>query len=102
MNAQRSAPDWQDLVDAARVWPRSVQAIGEYEFDVTRFADVTTPTVLSTGSESPSFLKDATERVNDALPNSRIVTFDRHAHEATLTAPDGFIEEVLAFTLESN
>ncbi|WP_222914358.1 alpha/beta hydrolase [Natrinema sp. SYSU A 869] len=102
IDAQRSAPDWQDLVGAAHVWPRSVQAVGEYEFDAARFADLTTPTVLLTGSEGPPFLKDATERVNDVLPNSRIITFDGHAHEAMLTAPDRFIEEVLVFTLESN
>ena len=102
IDAQRSAPDWQDLVDAAHVWPRSVEAVGEYEFDAVRLADVTVPTLLLTGSESPPFLKDATEQVSDALPNSRLVTFDGHAHEAMLTAPDRFIEEVLAFIRETN
>lgn len=102
IDAQRSAPDWQDLVDAAHVWPRSLQAVGEYEFDAARFSNVTTPTVLLAGSESPPHLKDATEPVHDALPNSRIVTFDGHAHEAMLTAPDRFVEEVLAAIRESN
>ncbi|MFC7239032.1 alpha/beta fold hydrolase [Saliphagus sp. GCM10025317] len=32
IDAQRSAPDWQDLVDAGHVWPRSLSAVGEYEF----------------------------------------------------------------------
>ncbi|MBX0296709.1 alpha/beta fold hydrolase [Haloarcula nitratireducens] len=97
INAQRSAPDWQDLVDAAHVWPRSLAAVGEYEFDAARFVDMTTPTLLLSGSESPPLLKDATGPINDALPNSRIVTFDGHAHEAMLTGPDRFVEEVLAF-----
>lgn len=101
IDAQRSAPEWRDLVDAAHVWPRSVEAIGEYEFDADRFAAVTTPTLLLTGSESPQFLRDATVRVTDALPNSRLVTFDGHAHEAMLTAPDRFIEEVLTFVRET-
>ena len=102
IDAQRSAPDWQNLVDAAHVWPRSLSAVGEYEFDAARFTDMTTPTLLLSGSESPPFLKDATAPVNDALPNSRIVTFDGHAHEAMLTGPDRFIEEVLAFIREGN
>lgn len=102
IDAQRSAPDWQDLVDAAHVWPRSVQAVGEYEFDETQFANVTTPTLLLSGSESPPFLRDATEVVDNALPNDRFVTFDGHAHEAMLTAPDRFTEEVLAFIREEN
>lgn len=102
IDAQRSAPDWQDLVDAAHVWPRSVQAVGEYEFDAARFADMTTPTLLLSGSESPPFLNDATEVVNEVLLNSRLVTFEGHAHEAMLTASDLFIEEVLAFIREAN
>ncbi|WP_321112800.1 alpha/beta fold hydrolase [Halorussus salinisoli] len=50
----------------------------------------------------PPLLKDATEPVNDALPNSRIASFEEHGHEAMLTAPDRFIEEVLAFIRETN
>ncbi|MCU4973258.1 alpha/beta hydrolase [Halobacteria archaeon AArc-m2/3/4] len=102
IDAQRSAPDWQDLVDAAHVWPRSVQAVAEYEFDAARFATVTTPTVLLSGSESPPLLRDATVPVDDALPNSRIVTFDGQGHEAMLTAPDRFVDEVLAFVSDPN
>lgn len=102
IDAQRSAPDWQDLVDAAHVWPRSLKAVGEYEFDAARFADMTTPTLLLSGSESPPLLKDATVPINDALPNGRIVTFDGHAHEAMLTGPDRFLGEVLAFIHEEN
>ena len=97
IDAQRSAPDWQDLVDAAHVWPRSVHAVGGYEFDTARFANMTTPTLLLSGSESPPFLRDAVEVVTDALPNSQLVTFEGHAHEAMLTAPDRFVDEVLTF-----
>lgn len=100
IDAQRSAPYWQELVDAAHVWPRSVQAVGEYEFDAARFADVTVPTLLLSGSESPPLLNDATGLVHDALPNSHIVTFDGHGHEAMLTAPDRFVNEVRGFIHE--
>lgn len=102
IDAQRSAPDWQDLVDAAHVWPRSVQAVGEYEFDAARFANLATPTLLLSGSESPPFLRDATEVVDNALPNSQLVTFEGHAHEAMLTAPDRFVDEILTFIGESD
>lgn len=100
INAQRSSPDWQDLVDAVHVWPRSLQALGEYELDATKFAIMTTPTLLLSGSESPPFLRDATEVVTNALPNTRFVTFDGQAHEAMLTAPDHFLDEVLTFIRE--
>ena len=94
IDAQRAAPDWPDLVDTADLLERKVRAVSEYEFDADRFASTTTPTVLLTGSESPPFLRAGTEAVADALPNVRIVTFEDQAHEAMLTAPDRFIEEV--------
>ena len=89
-------------MDAAHVLPRSVTAVGEYEFDAARFATVATPTLLLSGSESPPFLRAATERVHDALPNGRIAVFEGHGHEAMLTAPDRFVEEVLAFVGGAN
>ncbi|WP_459884877.1 alpha/beta fold hydrolase [Halostagnicola bangensis] len=58
--------------------------------------------MLLSGSESPPLYKDGIEALNKALPNSRIVTFDGHAHVAMLTVTDRFIDEVLAFTRESN
>ncbi|WP_293030015.1 hypothetical protein [Natronococcus sp.] len=68
-----------------------------YEFNPTRFADVNTPTLLLTGSESPEWGKESTEALDDALPNTRVHTFDGHGHAAMLTALDRFTDEVLAF-----
>lgn len=102
LDALRSAPIWQDMVDAAHTLPRELQAIREYEFKATRFADVTTPTLLLSGSESPPLYKDATEAVYDALLNSRIVTFEGEQHMAMHTASDRFIDEVRTFIRESN
>jgi len=84
------------------VWPRSVEAVGEYEFKAARFANVTTPMLLLSGERESPFLRDATEVVNDALPNSQRVTFDGHAHEAMLTVPDRFVDEVLTFIRDAD
>jgi len=97
INMLRKAPNWQNRVDAAHVILRGLEAVGNYRFDADRFAEITTPTVLLTGSESPQLLKDATEAVYKALPNSRIVTFEGHGHVATVTAPKLFIDEVFSF-----
>ncbi|RQH01861.1 alpha/beta fold hydrolase [Natrarchaeobius oligotrophus] len=102
IDAQRATPEWPDLVDTAHVWVRSVRGIREYEFDRTRFATVTTQTVLLTGNESPSYLKDATGAVDDALSNGRIVSLDGQAHEAMLTAPDRFVEAVRTTVRDSD
>ncbi|WP_276274213.1 alpha/beta fold hydrolase [Haloarcula litorea] len=102
LDAARSASIWKEMVNAANTLPRELQAIAEYEFDAARFVEMTTPTLVLSGGESPPFYKDATEVVTGALPNSRLVTFDGHAHEPMNTAPDRFVDEVLAFVRESN
>lgn len=97
LDTVRSAPIWNEMVEAAQTLPRELRAIAEYEFDAARFAELTTPTLLLSGGESPPLYRDATEAVSAALPNSRIVTFDEHAHEPMNTAPDRFVDEVLTF-----
>lgn len=102
LDAARTAPIWKEMVNAANTLPRELQAIAEYEFDAARFVEMTTPTLVLSGGESPPFYKDATEAVTDALPNSRLVTFDGHSHEPMNTAPDRFVDEVLTCVRESN
>ncbi|WP_266081987.1 alpha/beta fold hydrolase [Haladaptatus caseinilyticus] len=102
IDVARSAPIWQDMVDAAHTLPREWQAIAEYEFNPARFADVTTPTLVLGGGESPPFYKHATEAVTEALPNSQLIRFDGQSHEPMNTAPDRFIEEVLTFIRDSD
>lgn len=100
-DAARSAPEWQGKVDAAPTMLRELQALAEYEFDPERFSEMTTPTVLVAGSESPDWFKEGTEALNDALPNSQIVTIDGAKHFAMISEPDHFIDEVLSFVRES-
>jgi pimeloyl-ACP methyl ester carboxylesterase len=102
LDALRSAPNWPTRVEAAHTILRESQAENEYEFDAARFADMTTSTVLLTGTESPQILTDSTQAVDEALLNSQIVTFDGHGHAAMNTAPDRFIDEVLAFIQKAN
>lgn len=98
----RLAPNWQDRVDASPVVYRGLRGARGYRFDAMRFADMTIPTLLLSGSESPLYLRAATKAVDEALPNSRIVVFDGHGHMAMLTATDRFIDEMLAFAHEAD
>ena len=98
----RSEPAWQALVDAADTIPREWEGIFEYEFDPDQFEGMTTPTVLFSGEESPPALIATTEIVAEGLPNSRTVDFEGQGHFAMNTATDRFIDEVLAFTQQSN
>ena len=102
LDALRSAPNWPARVDAAHTAIREERARKGYEFDAARFAGLTTPTLLLSGSESAPFLKGATGVLNDALPNSRIAVLDGQAHAAMNTAPELVIDEVLTFIHESS
>ncbi|MDG5818978.1 alpha/beta hydrolase [Natronococcus sp. A-GB7] len=98
----RSTPNWRELVDAADTILRELQAITENDFDAPRFAGMTTPTLLLSGSESSEIHNDTKEAVSNAVPNCRTVTFDGHGHFAMVTTQDRFIDEVLAVVRESN
>lgn len=102
LDALRSAPNWPGRVDAAHTAIREERARKGYEYDAARFAGLTTPTLLLAGSESAPFLTDATDVLNDALPNSRIAVLDGQAHAAMNTAPELVVDEVLAFLHESS
>lgn len=96
-----SSPSGQALVDAADTLPREFERFMEYEFDTDRFNGMTTPTLLLTGGESPQPFIDATETVDETLPDSRIVVFDGYGHFAMTTATDRFIDELLTFIRET-
>lgn len=97
-----AAPTWEETVEtfAETLFPQ-METADEWEFDPERFGDVITPTLLLSGTESAHWLRETTEALDDALPNSRIVTFDGHGHLAMLTTPDRFTDEVLSFVCES-
>lgn len=93
----RAAPNWSARVKEAPTLPREYQAPVSYVFEPERFADMTTPTLLLLGSESPEWAKDMTQELNATLPNSRISVLDGQGHLAMNTAPALFVDEVLTF-----
>jgi pimeloyl-ACP methyl ester carboxylesterase len=102
IDALRSAPNWQARVDAAYTAYRETRAPDSYRFEPARFERMTTPTLLLTGGESPQWFTDAVEAINDALPDGRIVVLEGQEHVAMNTAPDLFVDAVLAFVGELN
>jgi pimeloyl-ACP methyl ester carboxylesterase len=102
LDALRAAPNWPARVTAVHTVLRELPAVEAYEFDAARFAGLTTPTVLLSGGESPRFYGDATDALTQALPNSRVVVLEGHAHAAMNTGPDRFVDEVVSFSQESS
>jgi pimeloyl-ACP methyl ester carboxylesterase len=98
VNQLRAEPAaWRKRVAAAHTLPREARAAQGYVLDPVRFQEVETPTLLLLGGESPPFFKAATEAVDEALPDSRIVVMPGQGHVATHTAPKLFTNMVIHF-----
>ena len=93
----RAEPAWQKRVVAAHTLPREARAAEGYVLDPARFQEFGTQTLLLLGGESPPFFKAATEAVDEALPNSRIVVMPGQGHVAMHTAPELFTSLVVQF-----
>lgn len=97
LEALRSAPNWPARVEAVHTVVREERARKAYEFDRGRFEALGTPTLLLLGGESAPLFGNATEALDAALPNAQVVVLPGQAHAAMNTAPELFVEEVLAF-----
>ena len=93
----QSSPGWQDRINGAHTLPREEQAIAGYKFHPARFAEITVPTLLISGGESPQIYRNATKAVHETLPDSRISVFEGEKHVAMNNVPDRFIDVVLGF-----
>ncbi|MGW1720715.1 alpha/beta fold hydrolase [Streptomyces sp. NPDC002156] len=97
IEAFRHSPVWATRASMTPTWAREVRAIDAFGDDLDRFARLTMPTLLVTGEFSPPVLLDISQRLQEALPNSRLAQIPGHAHEAYLTAPETLAEEILSF-----
>ncbi len=100
ITAFRSMPEWQSVIAIAHTVVYEVRAVNEYVFDPERFRNLKTPTLLLLGSESPQFLTTATESVDAALPQGRLLVLSGQGHLAMDTDPDLFLREVVSFLTE--
>jgi pimeloyl-ACP methyl ester carboxylesterase len=96
----RNEPAWAGRLAAVHTIPREF-ADDDYILDPQRFKNLTVPTILLQGSESPDYLKTATEALQAALPNSRIVVMPGQQHIAMRTAPEMFVRLVTEFLIGS-
>jgi pimeloyl-ACP methyl ester carboxylesterase len=93
----RSSPVWDAHVDIFHqtVLPE-LEAAGEFDWwDLTPFEELSTPTLLPVGGESPH--KSMPEPLHELLPNSRLAILEGYGHFVHLVAPDRYTDEVLSF-----
>lgn len=95
----RQSPLWVDRLPPAATIPREMAAELANRFDAERFAGLYTPVMLLLGGDSSPVMRQATEQIDAALPNSAIVVLPGQQHIAYRTDPEMFAREVLRFLL---
>jgi pimeloyl-ACP methyl ester carboxylesterase len=93
----RSLPVWPRRVAAMPTLPRELRAVEAFDLDPARFAAMTAPTLLLLGGDSPPVVRQETEWIHSALPDSRVVELPGQQHVAMDTAPELFLVEVRRF-----
>ena len=88
-------PAWPGVVEHVENTVRMDRALEEHR--LPDGLDVDAPTLLLTGSEAPSHLRDSVRAVGEALPASRLVEFDGLGHSGPTEAPERVTAEVRAF-----
>lgn len=93
----RDLPLWPVVLRGVRVLPREGAAMVGYRFDPERFAQLTIPTLVLLGEDSPGWRHEAMRALDGALPQGRLRILANQGHLATHTAPDLLASEIIGF-----
>jgi pimeloyl-ACP methyl ester carboxylesterase len=88
LDAMRSSPIWPSRLAAVPTMPRELRAEGEWVYTPGRFADITAPTLVLAGSESPEVQQSATDLAVEAIPGAEVRVLEGHGHFAIQTDPE--------------
>ncbi|HUZ28923.1 MAG TPA: alpha/beta hydrolase [Solirubrobacteraceae bacterium] len=97
VDSVRELPLWPILLRGVQVLPREGAAVVSYRFDPSRFQQLTTPTLVLVGEESPGWRREAMTRLQATLPQAELRILAGQGHLATHTAPELLAEEIVSF-----
>jgi pimeloyl-ACP methyl ester carboxylesterase len=86
---------WQARLAAVHTIVRELEEIDAYTAD-DRLAKIDVPVRMLLGTESPAYLRVATETVATRIATAEVVALRGHAHQAIDYAPELFVAEVFA------
>ena len=92
---------WRSRIEMVPTIARELAIDRSYTFDASKFADVTVPTLLLVGGDSPPLFTVAIDAVHAALPHAEVVTLRGQQHIAMDLDPELFTTAVLDFLLGS-
>ena len=95
--AVRGSPVWPARVATEPTIAREARIEDAWELEAGQFAGVSAPTLVLTGSESPTELTDLARRTAAVIPGSRVHVLDGHDHFAYRFHPDVVAAVIRAF-----
>ena len=98
--ALRSSPRWPVLLAGVPTVPRECRAEHSWVYRPGLVDGISAPTLLLAGSESPTMLREATDRAAAAIPGARTLVLDGHAHLAAHTDPAMVAAVIRQFVLD--
>lgn len=101
LEAYRRLPAWNVRIQLVPTAAREEGIARTYRFNAERFARLEVPTMLLLGGDSPPWARQASELVDSALPDSRIVVLPGQQHIAMDMDPELFVGAVLEFLLDA-
>ncbi|MET0136108.1 MAG: alpha/beta hydrolase [Kibdelosporangium sp.] len=95
VDAMKGTAIWRARLAAVHTIVRELTEITGYAPD-ERLATIDVPVRMLVGSESPAYLRTATERVAARIASAEVVTLQGHGHQAIDHDPELFVSEVFA------
>lgn len=89
--------NWKERIAEAHTVLRELQAIERYQFDATKFNNLSFLTLILLGSDSHSRRYQIADTLKNALPNSQLVLLENQQHSAVRTAPKLLASKVFEF-----
>jgi pimeloyl-ACP methyl ester carboxylesterase len=101
LDVMRASPAWAARVAAAHTLPREIRLEAEYRPELERLRAVHVPTLLLLGGDSPAFLQEATRRLHESMPRSRVHVMPGQQHVAMDMITEEFVQLVTRFVLDA-
>ena len=96
----QTLPTWENRRDAAVTIPRELSALDAYPpFNAGRFAAYERPTLMLLGADSPAFLREATQMLDQALTTAAIHEMPGQQHNAIDAVPETVARLTVDFLL---
>lgn len=96
----RKLPAYKKRIELAPTIPREVMVELNYDFAAEKFAGFNIPALLLLGGDSPAVFREATELLDETLPNSKVVIMPGQQHIAMDANTELFVIEVKKFLTE--